>query len=36
MGHHGFVATFDYGRYLTKHEIKYATHFGYQRLSEFM
>ncbi|KAH7416007.1 hypothetical protein KP509_14G071100 [Ceratopteris richardii] len=38
MGHHGFVATFqkDYGRYPTKHEIEYATHFGHRRLSEYM
>ncbi|KAH7421125.1 hypothetical protein KP509_13G041600 [Ceratopteris richardii] len=38
MGHNGFVATFrkDYGRYPTKQEIEYATHFGYRRLSEYM
>ncbi|KAH7281008.1 hypothetical protein KP509_36G025200 [Ceratopteris richardii] len=38
MGHNGFVATFrkDYGRYPTKHEIEYATHFGYRHLSEHM
>ncbi|KAH7299502.1 hypothetical protein KP509_24G015600 [Ceratopteris richardii] len=38
MGHNSFVATFrkDYGRYLTKHEIEYATHFGYRRLSEYI
>ncbi|KAH7373988.1 hypothetical protein KP509_17G082600 [Ceratopteris richardii] len=38
MGHNGFVATFrkDYGRYPTKHEIEYATHFGYRHLSEYI